>query len=332
MKNLDLRRNRTNSKGITLVALVISIVVLLILATVTVQTLTGNNGLLTKAETAVQSNNDSQELEKIKLAVAAAQLAGQGSITTDNLNGELRENFGDNSINVDEKSGGWFLKNNKEYTIFDDGKIQEGNLLLPKEYQQVKYIESSGRQYIDTGVIPNRNLKTELKFKVINNVSSNYLFGSTAGEGRTDYYGLNLYNRNFELYFGTGNDYPKLGELNVGGIYTLIANENMKWFIDGIELKDYTNSSNTLEFSNAKSIWLFTLHHTASTPKCAHIIYYAKMWNNGSLVRNLISCIKKSDNKPGMYDLVNNEFYTNQGTGTFGYGMEDGTYVAPKNN
>lgn len=34
----------------------------------------------------------------------------------------------------------------------------------------------------------------------------------------------------------------------------------------------------------------------------------------------------------GLYDTVNGQFYTNQGTGTFGYGMEDGTYVAPTNN
>ena len=64
MNNLDLRKKQTNSKGITLVALVISIIVLLILATFSIQTLTGNNGLLTKAETAVQSNKDSQEKKK----------------------------------------------------------------------------------------------------------------------------------------------------------------------------------------------------------------------------------------------------------------------------
>ena len=50
MKNLNLRNKVTNSHGITLVALVITIVVLLILATVTVQTLTGNNGLITKCQ------------------------------------------------------------------------------------------------------------------------------------------------------------------------------------------------------------------------------------------------------------------------------------------
>lgn len=43
MKDLDLETNKIDSKGITLVALVISIIVLLILATVSIQTLTGNN-------------------------------------------------------------------------------------------------------------------------------------------------------------------------------------------------------------------------------------------------------------------------------------------------
>ena len=39
----------TNNKGITLIALVITIIVLLILAGVSIAMLTGDNGLLTKA-------------------------------------------------------------------------------------------------------------------------------------------------------------------------------------------------------------------------------------------------------------------------------------------
>ena len=54
-------------KGITLIALVITIIVLLILAGVTVATLTGDNGLLQKSTSAKQDNEDSKELELIKL-------------------------------------------------------------------------------------------------------------------------------------------------------------------------------------------------------------------------------------------------------------------------
>lgn len=35
-----------------------------------------------------------------------------------------------------------------------------------------------------------------------------------------------------------------------------------------------------------------------------------------------ISCYRKSDNKPGMYDLVNSTFYTNAGTGEFDVGAD----------
>ena len=43
---------KTKEKGITLIALVITIVILLILAGITITTLTGNNGILTQANNA----------------------------------------------------------------------------------------------------------------------------------------------------------------------------------------------------------------------------------------------------------------------------------------
>ena len=35
------------------------------------------------------------------------------------------------------------------------------------------------------------------------------------------------------------------------------------------------------------------------------------------MVRDLIPCYRKVDNVAGMYDLVNDVFYTNEGTGEF---------------
>ena len=44
-----------------------------------------------------------------------------------------------------------------------------------------------------------------------------------------------------------------------------------------------------------------------------------QIYENDILVRDFIPCIRKQDNKPGLYDIVNNVFYTNQGTGEFLY-------------
>ena len=53
------------NKGITLIALVITIVILLILAGVTIATLTGENGVLNKANTAKEETFKEAEINRV---------------------------------------------------------------------------------------------------------------------------------------------------------------------------------------------------------------------------------------------------------------------------
>ena len=69
-----------NQKGITLIALVITIIVLLILAGVSIAMLTGQNGILTQASSAKSDTNKAEAAERINLELAALRakvLAGQ---------------------------------------------------------------------------------------------------------------------------------------------------------------------------------------------------------------------------------------------------------------
>lgn len=59
-----------NQKGITLIALVITIIVLLILAGVSIAMLTGDNGILTKASTSNETNSIAQIKEDVSLAIS----------------------------------------------------------------------------------------------------------------------------------------------------------------------------------------------------------------------------------------------------------------------
>ena len=66
-------------KGITLIALVITIIVLLILAGVSIAMLTGNNGILTKANTSKTETTKAEVAERINMelnAVYADVLSG----------------------------------------------------------------------------------------------------------------------------------------------------------------------------------------------------------------------------------------------------------------
>ncbi len=72
------KAKRAFNKGITLIALVITIIVLLILAGVSIATLTGDNGILTKAQTAKTETEKASEEEQIKLAAMNAAMNTQG--------------------------------------------------------------------------------------------------------------------------------------------------------------------------------------------------------------------------------------------------------------
>lgn len=76
-----------NQKGVTLIALVITIIVLIILAAVSIAMLTGENGILTEAESARTKTNDSTIADKINMELNAfkADILADGKITYDSF-------------------------------------------------------------------------------------------------------------------------------------------------------------------------------------------------------------------------------------------------------
>ena len=82
---------KKNARGITLIALVITIIVLLILAAVTINALSGDNGILKRATEAKQKTRRADALEKIKLAVMTATTNGVGEANLDDLKAELEK-------------------------------------------------------------------------------------------------------------------------------------------------------------------------------------------------------------------------------------------------
>ena len=91
-------------KGITLIALVITIIVLLILAGVTIATLTGDNGILTKANEAKTITNEKDEEEQIEIGYTEYLMADQ---TGKKVKFEVSE------AAVTGKEGDWIIKFNK---------------------------------------------------------------------------------------------------------------------------------------------------------------------------------------------------------------------------
>ena len=74
-----------SNRGITLIALVITIIVLLILAGVSIAMLTGNNGILTQATTARDKTKEAEIADKINMALIGefTMLLSEGKLSGD---------------------------------------------------------------------------------------------------------------------------------------------------------------------------------------------------------------------------------------------------------
>ena len=115
---------QTNEKGITLIALVITIIVLLILAGVSIAMLTGPNGILTQAQNAKNATEQASAKEKLELAViAATSESKRGTLDADKLVTEITNNYGGTAT----KTGNGFPVNatidGKSFTIDGDGNV-----------------------------------------------------------------------------------------------------------------------------------------------------------------------------------------------------------------
>lgn len=115
------------SRGITLIALVITIIVLLILAGVTIATLTGDNGILTQAGSAKEKTEIAEEKEIIKMSTMQAMMMEKSTkIIKANLEEILKQNESHNEIEIidcGENIVAKFIKSNRYYQIDFDGNV-----------------------------------------------------------------------------------------------------------------------------------------------------------------------------------------------------------------
>jgi len=216
----------------------------------------------------------------------------------------------------------------KTVTLPTNGKLMGGgditvtldNSRLPAGYTEVEYIESSGTQYIDTGLTPNNSLNIDMKVYDTSYTQNSGIIGiytSISGTVR-------------RLFFGKESSTTcNFGYL--GNFYSLNANlDSLKSVqidcqsgIQTVKIDGTTYHTGTISgiLSFSQTLPLFArkniVDSTETIVKTSCKISYVTITNNNVLSRIFIPCYRKSDSVAGMYDMVNKVFYTNSGTGTF---------------
>ena len=129
---------KQKNTGITLIALVVTVIVLLILAGISASMLSGNNGIINKAGSAKEQTEIAKEKEAIGTAALQAANKGKfGDITQENLQQQINNEFGEekNAKVYDEEENFLVLVENRLYKVDKDGNVElsESNFEFPKK-------------------------------------------------------------------------------------------------------------------------------------------------------------------------------------------------------
>ena len=137
MKRLKKKLKKNN--GLTLVALIITVIVMLIIAGITVTALTGDNGIINSAENADSEKNRSEEKETVEWAAAQSVADSDiGQVTSGNLEHYMDSYIGEDpdgvmDYEIDDGYHGIFLVEFKvsgnKYTVDENGMVYEGEEL-----------------------------------------------------------------------------------------------------------------------------------------------------------------------------------------------------------
>ena len=287
--------------------------------------------LLTDIANAIRNKTgDISQMTPAQMAVAISNISSGGEADYENalvalgVSSDLADSIEALTAYANEITGANDANLSDAVRTLTDGYSDSGSevnyddVTLPSEYQRVEYIESTGTQYIDLpfGFYPTDEIcsvlaidttMTQEKWMVAsrtwNNNNNRFAFGGiqmgTFGVG----------------YGAVGTDNTVIMPLlnNDGGFYTHTYKE-FAFFIKesgtGIFVHNITFGTETT------NIRLFFGYDANTNGK---IRYYVHKKAN-TLAIALYACYRKADGVIGMYDTVNDIFYTNNGTGTFNKG------------
>ena len=212
---------------------------------------------------------------------------------------------------------------------------------IPDGATRLEYIESTGSQWIDTGVRGKVGVTAEVDLMCREIKDSAVLGSRTAASGDT---------RFFVVYWNKDATY---GNIFLGGMgknwkyqnFNIVTNTRYRvcsvmksgtqtLSVDGTQRGTHTQTST---FDSEATLALFALHYKDGTTgyRSKARIYSAKIWvenattGEDELVRDYVPCRDVND-EACLYDLVSGAYCRNSGSGTFMEGAEIplGTVVA----
>lgn len=211
------------------------------------------------------------------------------------------------------------------------------NVIPPADHTELTYIESSGTQYINLGILPQANMKFLIDYQFLDNwkqagsgtSESANMFGSILLSNTKRFF-VKYYSGDEKFGFGIGTN--QNSSVNVDTNRHLFTLDTINWKF-GVDTTLQNCSS--VNFNSDKTFTLFGCNGDFSSYASygwdnadygymgASRFYGAKIYSGNFLIMDLVPA-KDVNNVACIYDKVKKECIYNQGTGTFIAGAEVG--------
>lgn len=247
-----MKRVFLKNQAITLIALIITIIVLLILAGVSISLVIGDNGILNQAVNGADRTNIESAIEKIEMEVIASY-DETGQINIDTLKSNLEKNLEIDTSNFGENLPSGNIKlNNFDFFIDENGEVING-IRLSSIITSNNYGD-----YINYPIDLNEDNNFNNDWRIFYNNGKNiFLIASDYIKGNSKYLDLNSaemyfygnYNSNFfySVYWYNPNNSTDTLYIHTGNNY--INNNIAKLFMYNTYYSAYHNST----YTNAKA-------------------------------------------------------------------------------
>ena len=181
---------------------------------------------------------------------------------------------------------------------------------LTEGYTQLNYVQTSGSQYIKTGITPTSNTRVVTKIGVITSTQNIPVFGCNSSNAG-DYYHLTPFN--YKWYYGKNGGEGNAGSYSTstGTTYEIDFNNNGSIIINGTTIATNIGTTGNAELMIAKRA-------SSGDVRYGYWNYYKfQIYEGATLVRDYVPVIRNSDGKVGMLEQVNNIFCPSDGSGDF---------------
>ena len=188
---------------------------------------------------------------------------------------------------------------------------------LPDGYTKLEYIESSGTQYINTGIVPKTTTRVVVDFSLTTTAGGQWNGWGSTGSKESFFFGAA---KAGTFHISLSGDWTNTD--------TGIAIDTSRHAVDmsmsalKFDGEEFVNASSS-PFSNAASgntLYLFAMHQGWSPGIGSYSsmrLYSCQIYDGETLVRDFVPVVQDSDGQAGLYDTVSGTFFANGGTGSF---------------